>query len=64
METTTNYYINIGKKCSKFSRKPFLSRFKINTIKGVIEHPILKRPAYTFIEDSSYVECLKCKIEE
>lgn len=42
--------------------RPFKSTFKINTIKGVIEHPITKRWAYTFYEDDSYVECRMCKI--
>jgi len=55
---------NIGKKCSKISGKPFLSKSKINTIKGVIEHQELGVPAYIFEEDRSYVECKRCKIEE
>ena len=60
---------NIGKKVSKCSitdkeqnSKPFKSGFKINTIKGVITHPILNVPAYTFQEDDSYVECRRCKL--
>lgn len=69
---------NVGKKVAKSSKKslsyttarnrsfkspkPFKSGLKINTIKGVIEHPILHIPAYTFVEDDSYVECRRCKI--
>lgn len=53
---------NIGKKCTKRHMegkqpKPFKSTFLVNTIKGVIDHPILHIPAYTFVEDDSYVEC-------
>lgn len=40
--------------------KPFKSGLKINTIKGVIEHPILNKPAYIFEEDDSYVLCEGC----
>jgi len=66
------YLNNIGKKCAKtafkiknkiLQPKPFKSGFKINTIKGVIEHPMLKNEmAYTFHEDDSYVECRRCEI--
>ena len=65
---------NIGKKVSKtaFSRqrgqninpKPFKSSFLVNTVKDVIEHPTLHIPAYTFEEDSSYVECRRCDVIE
>lgn len=62
-----NYEINIGRKVRKVSKnntepKPFKSGLKINTIKGVINHPTLNIPAYTFNEDDSYVEVRKCKI--
>lgn len=63
---------NIGYKTHKTSiikkdnnpseSKPFKSGFKINTIKGLINHPILNIPAYTFEEDDSYVECRRCVI--
>lgn len=43
------------------SGKPFKSGLKINTVKGVINHPILNIPAYVFEEDDSYVECRRCK---
>jgi len=66
------YENNIGEKVSKKSvsgkrkklrqPKPFKSRSKVNTIKGVITHPELGIPAYTFEEDESYVECRRCKI--
>jgi len=58
---------NIGKKVKKVSKKnkepkPFKSGNKINTIKGIINHPILNIPAYTFEEDDSYVEVRRCEI--
>jgi hypothetical protein len=56
-----NYADNIGKKVTK-DKKPFKSGLRINTVKDVIEHPILKIPAYTFVEDDSYVECRRCKV--
>ena len=52
----------IGKKVMKISRRPFKSTFQINTIKGVIIHPITKREAYIFEEDESYVEAFRCEI--
>lgn len=58
-----DYGFGIGKKvCKPKSEKPFKSGQKINTVKGIIEHPILGIPAYTFEEDDSYVECRKCEI--
>ena len=62
-----NYEANIGRRVRKgsistgdFNRNPFKSGFLINTVKGVINHPILNVPAYTFEEDDSYVECRRC----
>lgn len=65
------YENNIGEKVAKtnikkgktiFNLKPFKSRNRVNTIKGVVIHPELGIPAYTFEEDESYVECRRCKI--
>ena len=63
---------NIGKRVKKFSltslkhngehKKKFKSDLYVNTVKGVIIHPILYVPAYTFIEDDSYVECRRCEV--
>ena len=74
MNEINDFKSNIGKKVmkqpvseknqNKHVSKPFKSGFKTNTIKDVIEHPILKIPAYTFFEDDSYVECRRCKIIE
>ena len=50
----------IGRKAKKNSNRPFKSSFKMNTIKGVIMHPVLDKPCYTFFEDESYVECGRC----
>lgn len=66
-----NYIENIGKivtKCritqknKKYKPNKFKSGLYQNTVKDVIVHPILKIPAYTFIEDDSYVECRRCYI--
>jgi len=68
---TSFYENNIGEKVGKqnvkkgvkiFNRKKFKSTNLINTIKGVVGHPELGIPAYTFEEDESYVECKRCKI--
>ena len=66
-----NYRSLIGKRVTKVSGlgrngqplqpKPFKSGLKANTVKDVIEHPILKIPAFIFLEDDSYVECRRCK---
>lgn len=58
-----NYEENIGKQVYKDSSgKPFKSGLKVNTVKGVIDHPILNIPAYIFEEDDSYVECRRCEL--
>jgi hypothetical protein len=44
--------------------KPFKSGNRINTVKGIILHPILHIPAYIFEEDDSYVECQRCRVFE
>lgn len=63
---------NIGKQVTKtaFNRakgnlvlpKPFKSGRLFNTVKDVVMHPDLKIPAYTFEEDSTYVECRRCDV--
>ncbi len=61
-----DYTENIGKRVIKHDPttnkkiRPFKSTFQINTVKGVVNHPILNIPAYTFLEDDSYVECRRC----
>lgn len=51
----------IGKKvCKPLSGKTFKSGSKVNTVKGIINHPVLNIPAFTFNEDDSYVECRRC----
>lgn len=55
----------IGKQVHKAkSGKPFKSGEKINTVSGIINHPQLNIPAFTFVEDDSYVECRKCVLVE
>jgi hypothetical protein len=55
----------IGRKVEKHSHKPFKSQRWVNTVKGVIPHPM--RPncfAFTFEEDDSYVSVEMCKLQE
>lgn len=65
-----DYEPNIGAKVCKTTLKkygnpkPFRSMSKVNTVKGVIMHPTMNIPAYTFVEDDSYVECRRCYIVE
>ena len=40
--------------------KPFKSGGFVNTVTGVINHPQLNIPAFTFAEDDSYVDCRRC----
>lgn len=53
----------IGLKCKKVSRpkksqpKPFKSGSKVNTIKGLVINPNTQQPAFTFVEDESYMDC-------
>lgn len=49
----------VGKQVSKVSRKPFKSKEKLNTVKGLITHPITGHMAFTFVEDGSFVECYR-----
>ena len=59
-EIKTEGFLKPGDLVRKISKKPFKSKNTVNTVKGIIEHPILRIPAYTFFEDESYVECRKC----
>lgn len=45
-------------------KKPFKSGLKFNTVSGVVDHPVLHIPAFTFIEDDSVVECRRCLLRE
>lgn len=64
MNLPSDYANMIGKKVTKAragqNAKPFKSGLKVNTVKGVINHPILNVPAFTFEEDDSYVACRIC----
>jgi len=59
-----DYTEYIGRQVRKTRKnqepKPFKSGYKINTVKRIINHPILNIPAFTFEEDDSYVECRRC----
>jgi hypothetical protein len=57
----------IGRKVRKTSisnnknqPKKFKSGNRYNTVSGIINHPQLNVPAFTFIEDDSYVACFQC----
>jgi len=52
---------HVGMLVYKPSRKPFKSGRKVNTVKGFTTHPITGRQCYTFEEDDSYVEVIKCE---
>lgn len=54
----------IGKVVTKTSGKPFKSGNEYNTVVGIVTHPILGCPAFTFIEDESFVECCRCVVVE
>jgi len=54
----------IGKTVFKPSGKPFKSGKKTNTVTGIVDHPILRIPSFTFSEDESVVECRQCKLTE
>lgn len=62
MDISTQFENLIGKKvCKPLSGKPFKSGLKVNTVKGIVNHPVLNIPAFTFVEDESYVECRRCE---
>ncbi|MDD5649110.1 MAG: hypothetical protein PHF86_01645 [Candidatus Nanoarchaeia archaeon] len=68
METIEHYKENIGKKVQRYSKtgaiKKFRSGLYYNTIKDVIDHPIIHVPAYIFEEDDNYIECRRCPVVE
>lgn len=51
----------IGKKVRKKSGRPFKSGRKRNTVASVID-PILHKPAFTFVEDDSFVAKKSCML--
>lgn len=53
--------MTIGTKVEKVSGKPFKSKLKINTVKGLVSHPTLNIPCFTFEEDDSFVEVRRCQ---
>ncbi len=65
-----DYASYVGKRVQKTrpgpgrEPKPFKSGLKVNTVRGVIEHPMLQVPAFVFEEDDSYVACRTCKLVE
>ena len=49
----------VGKHVVKTSGKPFKSKAKANTVKGVTIHPVTGLHGFTFAEDDSIVECFR-----
>lgn len=65
----TNFESMIGckvfkKRVGNKAPKPFKSGEIFNTVTGIINHPYLNVPAFTFAEDDSYVQCRACRLEE
>ena len=62
--------VNISRQVTKKSGKPFKSGSKINTVTNVIEVEVpyknatIKRAAYKFAEDDSWVTVGMCKTVE
>jgi hypothetical protein len=64
----TDYSSWIGKKVQKsgirknVSPKPFKSGLKVNTVKSLTTNPHINKPAFTFEEDDSVVNCETCSL--
>jgi len=53
----------VGRKVYKPSGKKFKSRLAENTVKAVVDHPVISNlPAFTFHEDNSVVEARRCML--
>lgn len=52
--------INIGDAVRKTSGKPFKSGHKVNIVSGITTNPNTGRPAFTFEDDDSIVDCWIC----
>lgn len=63
-----NYESWIGKKCQKKrggrNPKPFKSTFRVNTIKELTVNPYTLKPAFSFLEDDSIVNCETVELVE
>ena len=51
------WFALVGKVVVKKSRKTFKSGKSTATVKGMMQHPTLDVPCFTFLEDESYVAC-------
>jgi hypothetical protein len=58
-EEFATYTNMIGQVVVKRSNKPFKSKSKENTIKGITTNEQTQRIAFTFEEDDSNVECFR-----
>jgi hypothetical protein len=55
----------VVKSCASKSSKPFKSGRKINTVKGITDHPFLEgEKGFTFEEDDSIVLCAQCQLSD
>ena len=53
----------VGRKVYKPSGKKFKSGNAYNTVKAVVDHPVMPElPAFTFREDDSVVEARRCAL--
>lgn len=53
----------VGRKVYKPSGKKFKSGLTYNTVKAVVDHPVMPNlPAFTFHEDDSVVEARRCML--
>lgn len=59
-ESLLRYNAMIGKVVRKKSGKPFKSKSKQNTVKGIAPSMQPGISGFTFVEDDSIVECWRC----
>lgn len=71
MKTDIDYSIWVGKRVSKTALhkkptqpKPFKSGLLKNTVKSLTINPNTNKPAFTFVEDESVVDCYICAVVE
>lgn len=69
MKNDPDYSLWVGKRVSKnglrktTEPKPFKSGLKFNTVKSLTTNPNTNKPAFTFVEDASVVDCYICALE-
>jgi hypothetical protein len=68
-EKIASWHALVGKKVwknpkttTKSEPKPFKSGLKFNTVKAVVIHDHTPHLAFSFVEDTSQVECFRCSL--